>query len=195
MKSSLSFTFTTLLPLLAAAQPIASSAVSLAVNLPGSPLNNQPVVANGGKFWIGKPTSQYCPDNVEKLGGCPKGKDTSIWVNSEQGTGSLNVIVPGGQQIYVGVDTSLSFTRPHSAYIPPGSSSVQFSLIPLNQLAMVGRRILACLPPSTATDTNESTSAWQVFAPRTDEAAPPNRQCVAFVAQTAAAKDAVWEYI
>lgn len=89
MKSSLSFTFTTLLPLLAAAQPIASSAVSLAVNLPGSPLNNQPVVANGGKFWIGKPTSQYCPDNVEKLGGCPKGKDTSIWVNSEQGTGSL----------------------------------------------------------------------------------------------------------
>ncbi|CCE29034.1 uncharacterized protein CPUR_02725 [Claviceps purpurea 20.1] len=193
MKSSLSFTFTTLLPLLAAAQPIASSAVSLAVNLPGSPLNNQPVVANGGKFWIGKPTSQYCPDNVEKLGGCPKGKDTSIWVNSEQGTGSLNVIVPGGQQIYVGVDTSLSFTRPHSAYIPPGSTSVQFSLIPLNQLAMVGRRILACLPPST--ETNESTSSWQVFAPRTDEAAPPNRQCVAFVAQTAAAKDAVWEYI
>lgn len=38
-----------------------------------------------------------------------------------EGTLSLGVVVPGGQQVYVAPDGALSYTQPHSAYKPEGS--------------------------------------------------------------------------
>lgn len=90
-----------------------------------SPIHLLPLTARGGKFYLGGPgPSSYCP--VEQVGdACPAGNST-VLVGGNGGL-SLGVIVPGGQQVYVAPDGSLSYTVAHSAYIPVGSISDQFS--------------------------------------------------------------------
>jgi hypothetical protein len=90
-----------------------------------SPVHLQPLTARGGKFYLGGPgPSSYCP--VEVVGdACPPG-NTTVLAGGNGGL-SLGVIVPGGQQVYVAPDGSLSYTVAHSAYIPPGSIVDQFS--------------------------------------------------------------------
>jgi hypothetical protein len=72
--------------------------------------------AAGQKFWLGGQTSSYCPTQVGQ--NCPPGNQTVL----APGGNSLDVVVPGGQQVYVDPAGALSFTQAHSAYIPPGSS-------------------------------------------------------------------------
>lgn len=45
-------------------------------------------------------------------------------------TSEQYVEVPGGQRVYVAPSGALSYTRPHSAYIPPGSSTTGFKYVP-----------------------------------------------------------------
>lgn len=83
-----------------------------------SPVHLLPLTARGGKFWLGGPgPSSYCPEQVQP--NCPPGTDTSFVGGTEYL--SLNVMVPGGQQIYIAPDGSMSYTQAHSAYVPPGS--------------------------------------------------------------------------
>lgn len=91
-----------------------------------SPIHFQPLTARGGKFYLGGgPPSSYCP--AEQIGAenCPPG-NTTVLAGGEK-TLSLGVVVPGGQQVYVAPDGSLSYTQAHSAYIPAGSSIDEFS--------------------------------------------------------------------
>ncbi|OTA55462.1 hypothetical protein K449DRAFT_438684 [Hypoxylon sp. EC38] len=82
--------------------------------------------ANDGKFWINKDTTADCPSDVEGLDcSAYPGSDT-IFIEGN-GTISLNVGVPGGQQVYVADDGSLSYTAPHSGALPPGSNATGFS--------------------------------------------------------------------
>ncbi|KAF2963344.1 hypothetical protein GQX73_g10230 [Xylaria multiplex] len=75
------------------------------------------VNASGGKFYIGRPTQTYCPDGVVD---CSHFTGTeTVFVPGYDGRLGLRVNVPGGQQVYVAPDGSLSFTQAHSAYIPP----------------------------------------------------------------------------
>lgn len=90
-----------------------------------SPVHLQSLTARGGKFYLGGPgPSSYCP--VEQVGSaCPPGNSTVLAGGDE--TLSMGVIVPGGQQVYVGPDGALSYTQAHSAYIPEGSVRDGFS--------------------------------------------------------------------
>ncbi|KAI8939019.1 hypothetical protein NX059_004862 [Plenodomus lindquistii] len=90
-----------------------------------SPIHLLALTARGTKFYLGGPgPTSYCP--VEQVGNaCPPG-NTTVLVGGE-GTLSLGVVVPGGQQVYVAPDGSLSYTVAHSAAIPSGSVVDQFS--------------------------------------------------------------------
>lgn len=46
---------------------------------PASNIHLNKINANGGYFWIGKPTTSYCPLFSASL--CPKGIDTSFYVD------------------------------------------------------------------------------------------------------------------
>ncbi|KAI1822989.1 hypothetical protein F4861DRAFT_512308 [Xylaria intraflava] len=87
-----------------------------------------PINAAGGKFYINRESSTYCPDGVSGLD-CSAfdGTGTSLEVNDDTTIG-LVVTVPGGQPVYVAPDGSLSYTQAHSIYIPPGSIADGFAL-------------------------------------------------------------------
>ncbi|QPG95080.1 hypothetical protein C2857_007595 [Epichloe festucae Fl1] len=174
-----------------------TSAVAITAALPGSPVHNRPLEASGNKFWIGKPTSTYCPLNAEE---CPKGKDTTIWVGNELTTCGMNVVVPGGQQVYVAPDGSLSYTQAHSAFVPPGSTRDGFCLLPerpdgLRELAISSRQFFAC--PEA-----KDSGVWQIFARADDQdvrgqsaaQGQSTAHCLKFTALASPAKDPVWQY-
>ncbi|KAL4948971.1 hypothetical protein BDW69DRAFT_84457 [Aspergillus filifer] len=110
------------LPLLAAALPAATSnsqaeqpaAFTVMAARSASPIHFLQMNAAGQSFWLGGETSSYCP----LQSGCPPGNQTVLAGNG----GSLSVVVPGGQQIYVAPSGALKFTQAHSNNIPPGSS-------------------------------------------------------------------------
>ncbi|KAI0547051.1 hypothetical protein F4679DRAFT_555672 [Xylaria curta] len=87
---------------------------------------DQEINASGGKFYVNKPTETYCPSGVNGLD-CSDfdGSETVFDLGYNDGMG-LDVTVPGGQQVYIAPDGSLSFTQAHSAYIPPGSTVFGF---------------------------------------------------------------------
>ncbi|TGJ82819.1 hypothetical protein E0Z10_g5941 [Xylaria hypoxylon] len=84
--------------------------------------------ASGGKFYINRNTSTYCPDGVSGLD-CSlySGSSTTFVIGNGTTTMSLDVTVPGGQQVYLAPDGALSYTQAHSASMPPGSNVTGFS--------------------------------------------------------------------
>jgi hypothetical protein len=91
-----------------------------------SPIHLTSLTARNGKFYLaaGAPTT-YCPAESIGAANCPPGNST-VFAGGE-GTLSLGVVVPGGQQVYVAPGGALSYTTAHSAYIPTGSIVDQFS--------------------------------------------------------------------
>ena len=85
----------------------------------GSSIQNAAISASNDAFWIGRGTSSSCPDSVGTS--CPEGTTTALTVGQD-GTIQMDVEVPGGQQLYVGPKGVLSYTIPHSAATPEGSS-------------------------------------------------------------------------
>lgn len=53
--------------------------------------------ASGGKFWVHKDTSAYCPDGIEGLDCANYPGSRTVFVGGDN-TISLSVSVPGGQQ-------------------------------------------------------------------------------------------------
>jgi len=105
----------TLLAGTAAATPIAersTGAFGLVALKTGSDLQFASIVANGGQLWIGKETASYCPESVGAA--CPAGNETSFAAGANANVG-MNVIVPGGQQLYISTDYAVSYTTAHSA--------------------------------------------------------------------------------
>jgi len=90
-----------------------------------SPIHLLPLTARNGKFYLGAgaPTSD-CPAGLP-AGACPSGDNTVF--SGGDGTLGLGVVVPGGQQVYVAENGELSYTVPHSAFIPDGAVVDQFS--------------------------------------------------------------------
>jgi hypothetical protein len=114
------------------------------------------IEANGGRFWIGKSASAYCPSGVDKLDCSVYKGDKTIFVGANDfgdGVVSLNVVVPGGQRgtylplqerrwrhrltkhisrtVYIAPDGALSYTQAHSASMPQGSETEAFGRAPL----------------------------------------------------------------
>jgi hypothetical protein len=91
-----------------------------------SPIHLLSLTARGGKFYLGGGApSSYCPTESVGAENCPAG-NTTVLAGGDS-TLSLGVVVPGGQQVYVAADGSLSYTGAHSAYIPEGSVIDGFS--------------------------------------------------------------------
>ncbi|KAF3929094.1 hypothetical protein ABW20_dc0106607 [Dactylellina cionopaga] len=91
----------------------------------GSPVQYQALSATGREIWLGKKTTTYCP--LSPASQCPKGKDTSFYINSA--SSGMNTVVPGGQQLYIGPDGALGYTQAHSASTPPGSIIAGFKIL------------------------------------------------------------------
>ncbi|KAB8076929.1 hypothetical protein BDV29DRAFT_73087 [Aspergillus leporis] len=188
MKVSLALSL--LLPLLAAAAPTAPENPPFGVmaGRSASPIHLLAMNAAGQKFWLGGETTSYCPLPE----GCPAGTST---VFSPGGYG-LNVMVPGGQQVYVDPSGALSFTQAHSAYIPDGSARGPFNYEPgenfghytFNGWGASG--FMAC-----PTEDNR----WQVFAAIQNATVPKGdvNECLGFsaIAPTADQSAAAWQYI
>ncbi|KAI1807213.1 hypothetical protein F4811DRAFT_567063 [Daldinia bambusicola] len=81
--------------------------------------------ANGGKFYVNKNTSSYCPPNVPNLN-CSAFPGTRTVFTGGNNTLFLDVAVPGGQQVYIAKDGSLSYTIPHSGALPEGAVTTGF---------------------------------------------------------------------
>jgi len=113
-----SFIFS-LFPLALAQSPVPFSLIAARST---SPIHLQSINANDLGFWIGKSTQSFCPSDVSD---CPPGEDTAF-VGGDV-TLSLDVEVPGGQQVYVASSGALMFTAPHSAAIPEGATLTGFT--------------------------------------------------------------------
>ncbi|KAI0117458.1 hypothetical protein F4814DRAFT_448459 [Daldinia grandis] len=85
-----------------------------------------PINASDGKFWINKSPNTKCPTDVGDLD-CSKYPGTDTTFTGGNGTIFLNAGVPGGQQVYIAEDGSLSYTEPHSGKIPDGGIATGFS--------------------------------------------------------------------
>ncbi|KAF1937503.1 hypothetical protein EJ02DRAFT_458673 [Clathrospora elynae] len=110
----------------ASATPVGPAYFGVISARSASPIHLLELTARGQKFYLGGPgPSSYCP--VAQVGSaCPPGNSTVLAGGDK--TLALGVIVPGGQQVYVAPDGSLSYTGAHSAYIPPGSIVDKFSI-------------------------------------------------------------------
>lgn len=110
---------------LASLPKLTATPFKLSVANPSLPaMDGQPVSAGGGRWLLGGPTSSYCP--TEQVGAaCPAGNTTAM-VAHESGHVGMNVMVPGGQQAYLGPDAGVAYTQAHSAYVPPGSEQAGF---------------------------------------------------------------------
>ncbi|GKZ35116.1 hypothetical protein AbraIFM66950_005666 [Aspergillus brasiliensis] len=102
-----------------------TSSFTVTASRSNSPINNLPLTIFSGRFYLGGRTSSYCPPGVASEGDCPPGNETII-----VGGNGLAVSVPGGQQIFILPSGALSFTSPHSSYMPLGSSTGPFSYTP-----------------------------------------------------------------
>ncbi|KAI1450541.1 hypothetical protein F5Y02DRAFT_117842 [Annulohypoxylon stygium] len=78
--------------------------------------------ASGGKFYVNNGTSAYCPDEVEGLD-CSAYPGSKTVFTGGNDTLYLDVAVPGGQQVYIAADGSLSYTVPHSGALPEGANA------------------------------------------------------------------------
>jgi hypothetical protein len=156
-----------------------------------SPIHLQTLTARGGKFYLGGgPPSSYCPPNVADA--CPPG-NTTVLAGGDN-TLSLGVVVPGGQQVYIAPDGSLSYTQPHSVFMPEGSIQTGFSrTAPVNDQAFgylnYGAGFVAC-PPAAA----NATEGYQVYGATTN-ATTFGPECLGFSALSVSVDEAgAWEY-
>jgi hypothetical protein len=182
----------------------------------GSDIHFLPLTASGGHFWLGGKSQTYCPSSVGAS--CYKQNDTIIY-----GGNALDVIVPGGQQIYVDGTGALSFTVPHSGYIPAGSSTGPFKYSPGQSIGtwtysgQGASGFMACPVPQAASSPSATPSAtatplsaarrsaqrsqWKVYAALQNATVPSGQvsDCLGFealaVSLNVTSDHLAWEYI
>lgn len=153
-----------------------------------SPIHYASLEARGFSLWLGGNTSSYCPDVVEKAGGCPAGNTTSV-VESNGGL-YMGANVPGGQIAYIDSCTgAIGYTQAHSQNIPEDAIqdgwSVQQNALADGLLGILSWRngLLAC----------PENGEWQVYANIEDHDFPS--ECLGFDAVfTNSTAPTVWQY-
>lgn len=89
-------TFAAAATILAAAPAVLGQFAGLAARS-ASPIHFGSINANSGKFWIGKPTSSYCPSSVVEDCETAYPGNVTVFAGGDNTLG-LDVSVPGGQQ-------------------------------------------------------------------------------------------------
>jgi hypothetical protein len=99
----------------------AGTAFTLAASNPKLPIDGWAVNAGGQTLYIGGSTSSYCPN--PPVTNCPPGTTTALIApgNDANAEFSMDVEVPGGQQVYLNPYWDVAYTQAHSASIPSGS--------------------------------------------------------------------------
>ncbi|KAJ5919105.1 hypothetical protein N7466_010048 [Penicillium verhagenii] len=178
----------------------------------GSPIHFLPLTASGSNFYLGGKSATYCPSEV--VPGCNgRTNDTIIY-----GQSALDVVVPGGQAIYVAPTGALMFTTPHSGYIPAGSSQGPFHYAPgqsgnpLGTWTYTGQGaagFMACPVPASNSSSNAAARraaaaappSWQVYAALQNATVPSGNvgDCLGFdalaVGLNVTSDTLAWEYI
>ncbi|OQE93174.1 hypothetical protein PENNAL_c0006G11911 [Penicillium nalgiovense] len=167
-----------------------------------SPVHLLPLNAAGTYFWLGGNAHTYSP-----VPGVPDTNQTVI-ANGH----FLDVVVPGGQAIYVDNKGALRFTSPHSAYEPAGSSDGPFVYTPGNSFGHWSFKgqgasgFMAC-PTTNGTSgyrrsLRDAAAApkWQVYAALKNATVPSGKvdDCLGFEALAVAVNTTspvAWEYI
>ncbi|KAJ5623891.1 hypothetical protein N7510_000200 [Penicillium lagena] len=157
----------------------------------GSPIHFLTMTASDEHFWLGGTTASYCPSEEGIV--CPPGKDT---VFAENGN-SMDVEVPGGQQVYVGPAGALRYTIAHSASMPEGSTvgGMHYDAEkPYSYLTFKGRGATGLMACPT-----KDHKHWQVFAALEDATVPTGNvnDCLGFDAMAVTYKGKVpaWQYM
>ncbi|KAL6237169.1 hypothetical protein BDW75DRAFT_92165 [Aspergillus navahoensis] len=190
-----------LLPLLAAAAPTSTASLPNGAEQPAaftvmaarsaSPIHFLPLTASGQSFWLGGNTTTYCP----LPSNCPPGNTTVLAGNG----GSLSVVVPGGQQIYVAPTGALKFTQAHSAYIPPGSSYGPFEYVPGPEGSVFGHYMYSGWGASGFMACPTEDNRWQVFGALQNATVPSGNveDCLGFSAIAVPSKlvGQTWQYV
>jgi hypothetical protein len=120
---------TNLLPLLAATLTAAAkhNPFSGLALRSASPIHFASVEARDGALHLRGKTKTFCPQPT--VPNCPPGNTTELLFSRRHtnkaglpvGGLSMNVEVPGGQQVYVDKTGRMRYTIAHSGFIPPGS--------------------------------------------------------------------------
>jgi hypothetical protein len=138
------------------------SVYGLVIGTDVQPFHFESVNANSGKFWLNLPeTATSCPfAGTADAANCPTPGNSTAFT----GAGSMAVVVPGGQQVYVAPSGALMFTEAHTAAIPDGSVTepFTFSLEPNAQYGVVGTNALGA--DGFMACPTEGSIAYQVFA-------------------------------
>ncbi|PYI10708.1 hypothetical protein BO78DRAFT_270625, partial [Aspergillus sclerotiicarbonarius CBS 121057] len=162
----------------------------------GSPIHLLQLTIFSGRFYLGGRTSSYCPSGVAQEGECPPGNETVL-----SGPNGLAVAVPGGQEIYILRSGALTFTPPHSAYMPPGSVSGGFTYTPGTPYGHWNYTsgFMACPVRGNVTS---SSGRWQVYAAWRNASVPGGNvdECLGFDPLAyrwgrGVGEVAAWEYI
>ncbi|KAE8350532.1 hypothetical protein BDV28DRAFT_36939 [Aspergillus coremiiformis] len=172
------------------------NAFTVVASRSASPIHFLSLNAARSHFYLGGKASSYCPENVQRLGACPAGKETALI-----GDTYLAVAVPGGQSIYVDPKGALAFTVPHSSFTPPDSSTEGFAY-KASKNGGLGRwslkqGLMAC--PTTNATAVPGNPRWQVFAALKNATVPTGnvQDCLGFSAVTASRNGsaAAYEYL
>jgi hypothetical protein len=125
----------------------------------GSSIHYQPLSASNQSIWLNKPTDSFCPCNIEDIGSCPVGNTTDFLGGND--TLGMGAVVPGGQQVYIELETgAVKYTIAHSAAIPKGDIVTGWNLTEgesFGYLANKNGGFIAC-PGS-----GHNKGSWQVF--------------------------------
>ena len=117
-------------------------------------IHQQPLTASDHQIFIGKPTVSYCPEGLQP-GSCPAGNSTSFIATGSTGALSMNVVVPGGQRVYLDKSGYIGYTIAHSGAIPDGAITDGFDYAPGAEQGQVGELTNSKTKGFTACPTGE----------------------------------------
>ena len=123
------------LPLVLAAPLVARQSTSNKFTMiaarSASPVHLRPIDFFEEGWYIGEPTQTFCPSPTVDCSGF--NNNTSVMLVAEAGkptTAAPDVVVPGGQTMYVAANGAVMYTIAHSGAIPVGAFTTGFVYTP-----------------------------------------------------------------
>ena len=166
-----------------------------------SPIHLQAVSAVNGSFFIGEGPTSYCPKSSVQH--CPSGTSTTLSVSTDgccslgkfcatsllahiQLIPPVDVLVPGGQQVFVLSSGALGYTSPHSHLIPKGAALRRFTATFGSSPDSLGSFSFAGLGSSgfVACPAANGYGPYKVYAQVLNFKAPNSHACIDFDALT-----------
>ncbi|KXS93493.1 hypothetical protein AC579_2224 [Pseudocercospora musae] len=167
----------------------------------GTEIHQKFINANGLKFWIGKNTTTYCPEDSAAADVCETANKNQTIFGYLNGESKLQLLtqVPGGQQAYVtaGNETAgqvageLKFTPAHSSQTDGPALYDGFLNVYDAKLQFEGQDWFAC-------PADNFNTGYGIWAQSRVEGSDPGAECISFtwhVDQLADDVVTAWQYV